>query len=272
MDIVENPGCLTFYSSPSNPTNFYNLGNMSAPSIVLTNVKDKDFSATALFRDIEVPVALGLWVGPSLEQNLKVSLHANREPHHPSEYMVTAHNGGAHQEENVYWEPGLWENGDDVRLTLNRTAGDWTFSWENLTNNDKGQTEAFSFEWLADDSTFYVSLFYLYGTLQDVKEPVASQIEYFAVYDSQDQGDGTGDLNGDGKVDSRDLDIVRACWGMPAPPCREYGDADADGWANSRDLDVIRSKWGTLAVAAPEPTIVCLLLAGIPVLLFRRQL
>jgi hypothetical protein len=65
-----------------------------------------------------------------------------------------------------------------------------------------------------------------------------------------------GDLNGDGTVNSGDLDLVRGNWGGSGPA----GDANNDGVVNSADLDIVRANWGaTAAAAVPEPGSLALL-------------
>ena len=66
-----------------------------------------------------------------------------------------------------------------------------------------------------------------------------------------------GDLNGDGWVNSGDLDLVRGAWGTSDAA----GDANGDGTVNSSDLDIIRANWGahSAAAAVPEPTTFVLL-------------
>jgi len=76
-----------------------------------------------------------------------------------------------------------------------------------------------------------------------------------------------GDLNGDGIVSSKDLDIVRANWGAGvAAGVWASGDATGDGRVGSADLDIVRANWGasaTAAAAVPEPGLMVLLfLAG----------
>ena len=80
-----------------------------------------------------------------------------------------------------------------------------------------------------------------------------------------------GDLNGDGFVNSGDLDIVRAHWGLAAGSPAE-GDASGDGLVGSADLDIVRGNWGrTAAAAVPEPTVAALLFAGLGLLALRRR-
>jgi len=78
-----------------------------------------------------------------------------------------------------------------------------------------------------------------------------------------------GDLNGDGTVNSGDLDIVRGNWGQIVSPNTD-GDATGDGFVNSADLDVVRANWGaTAAASVPEPATFALLL-GLAALAFGR--
>lgn len=69
-----------------------------------------------------------------------------------------------------------------------------------------------------------------------------------------------GDLNGDGFVNSGDLDLVRGNWGTN----NAEGDANNDGFVNSSDLDIIRGNWGATGTAAavPEPGMAGLIALG----------
>jgi YVTN family beta-propeller protein len=82
-----------------------------------------------------------------------------------------------------------------------------------------------------------------------------------------------GDLNGDGRVGSEDLDIVRANWGAGVDAgCLSCGDPSGDGIVGSADLDLVRSNWGrTLRTAVPEPGTVVLGFVGAIALLRRRN-
>jgi len=74
-----------------------------------------------------------------------------------------------------------------------------------------------------------------------------------------------GDLNGDGRVDSEDLNIVRAFWGQVVEP-RDLarGDASGDGTVGAADLDVVRAHWGIIgASAVPAPGLVVLLFPAV---------
>lgn len=80
-----------------------------------------------------------------------------------------------------------------------------------------------------------------------------------------------GDLNGDGSVNSGDLDLVRGNWGQTVAGPGQ-GDATGDGIVNSADLDVVRSNWGaTRPGAVPEPVSAVLLVCGLIALGVRRN-
>ena len=72
-----------------------------------------------------------------------------------------------------------------------------------------------------------------------------------------------GDANGDGFVNSSDLDIVRAHWGLSVPPSdAARGDLSGDGFVNSQDLDLVRANWGAGLGAVPEPGAFAAILLG----------
>ena len=81
-----------------------------------------------------------------------------------------------------------------------------------------------------------------------------------------------GDLNGDGSVNSADLDLVRGSWGTTVEP-NTGGDADGDGFVSSADLDIVRGNWGTSlpAAAVPEPGMCLLLGLGTFAIMLRRK-
>ncbi len=118
----------------------------------------------------------------------------------------------------------------------------------------------------------------LYGMMDDfaVWNRALSEQEILAIFNGADILDGgpgqPGDLNGDGLVNSADLDLVRGNWGSAVQPGTS-GDANGDGFVNSADLDIVRSNWGAGAAAAvPEPSMVALLVGVFaPLGLIRRK-
>ena len=71
-----------------------------------------------------------------------------------------------------------------------------------------------------------------------------------------------GDLDGDGVVASRDLDIVRSWWYADVTPGQlDHGDANGDGRVDSQDLNIVRGNWGRSVAgsAVPEPSSLLLL-------------
>lgn len=80
-----------------------------------------------------------------------------------------------------------------------------------------------------------------------------------------------GDVNGDGSVNSADLDVVRGNWGQTVPPGDSgQGDLSGDGIVNSADLDIIRANWGAVLSAVPEPSTLFLGLMAVVLLGLRR--
>ena len=81
-----------------------------------------------------------------------------------------------------------------------------------------------------------------------------------------------GDLNGDGTVDSDDLDLVRGFWGQDVEPgSGSMGDADGDGLVNSDDLNIVRANWGTESAAVPEPAVPFSVISVVTLLAWRRR-
>ena len=82
-----------------------------------------------------------------------------------------------------------------------------------------------------------------------------------------------GDLNDDGFVNSADLDVVRANWGMAVSTGDiAAGDPSNDGLVGSADLDIVRANWGASAPASvPEPSTLVFLAMGAALLTFRRR-
>ena len=81
-----------------------------------------------------------------------------------------------------------------------------------------------------------------------------------------------GDLDGDGLINSRDLDIVRIWWEAEVEPGNGLmGDATGDGLVNSADLDLIRANWGVGLAAVPEPSVLFLSTGGVVLLAWRRH-
>lgn len=61
-----------------------------------------------------------------------------------------------------------------------------------------------------------------------------------------------GDINGDGRVDSRDLSVVLGSFGTMCPPKTVCpGDLNGDGAVNSSDLSVLIDNFGRICAAVP---------------------
>ena len=128
--------------------------------------------------------------------------------------------------------------------------------------------------WFASGDTLYP----FDGMLDDfaVWDRALSAAEILDIFNGADIiGGGSttleGDMNGDGVVNSADLDMVRGNWGQTVEPGTS-GDGNNDGYVNSADLDMVRGNWGaTAAAAVPEPAFLTLLFATAVMLISRRK-
>ena len=183
---------------------------------------------------------------------------------------------------------GTDDNPDDDYATVD----DWlqiTYTWTkptatepgyasmyvdgHLVNTDAIDTEA---NWIVPGEEFYLAggnngNAPSVGAFDELKifdqYLTSAQVAAMAGISEENNGGTTptleGDLDGDGAVNSADLDLVRGNWGSAVAP-NTLGDANGDGFVNSTDLDVVRANWGATAAAAvvPEPSTVLLLLVG----------
>ena len=155
----------------------------------------------------------------------------------------------------------------------------WTAGYEGVTfapGTEFSTTEPLVLgeRWFASGDTAYP----FDGMLDDfaVWDRALSDAEILDIFGGADIMDGgsttlEGDMNGDGVVNSADLDLVRGSWGATVEP-GSSGDGNGDGFVNSVDLDLVRANWGaTAAAAVPEPTALALLFVAAATLIWRRK-
>ncbi len=96
------------------------------------------------------------------------------------------------------------------------------------------------------------------------------------IYDDIEILEGTapipGDANGDGKVDSADLNIVSDNWQGTGKTWAE-GDFNGDGVVDSADLNILSDNWqsGGSAPSVPEPTSIVMILFGLAGIVRRKS-
>lgn len=128
LSLSTHPGRLAIRSTGANINNKKVL-ELEAPGLFVANVKDKDISISALFRNVNVPSdsdQLMIYVGSSSDRVLRAGVHPKNL------YMIVEFEGVS--DEVKRGEPDAFAPGDDILISLNRNEGSWTFSWRNLTN------------------------------------------------------------------------------------------------------------------------------------------
>ncbi len=180
------------------------------------------------------------------------------------------------------------------------TADDWlllTYTWRKPTADGPGyatlyvdgrlaMTDAIDSEatWIVPGEEFYLAggnngNMYGTGVFDELMifDQYLTSAQVAALYGISEENHGgtvvtmPGDLNGDGSVNSADLDMVRGNWGNAVTP-NTMGDANGDGFVNSADLDIVRSNWGaTTGAAVPEPGTMLLFVVGAFLVAARRK-
>lgn len=162
LDLSSNPGLLLLTSTYADINQNYfpgptanNLGQLDAPGFYVPNVSTQDLYVSALFRDVQVPNGsdqLCLYVGMSASNVVRAGFHNGNV------YLITENQGSGDQSPFVS-DFDAFAPGDAVRLTFARNGGEWTLSWEDLTNpSASGSSPGVSIPWLDAEPNLYVGV------------------------------------------------------------------------------------------------------------------
>ena len=157
LDLLSAPGklLLTSVRSDFNQGNGLgrNLDALEAPGFFFPAVGNRDLSITAVFENVAVPnLSDQLFLYAAVDENtiLRAGVHQSNAYH----FTV---NMGAGDSTPLAAPANSFATGDDIQLTLSRTAGLWAVSWFNLSDNSQG-TMGLSLPWLDAPGDLYLGV------------------------------------------------------------------------------------------------------------------
>jgi len=147
-------GLLTLQSTRADINHRVNLGELEAPGFFLPSVAATDVSISALFRDVRVPNGsdqLMLYFGTSATNVLRAGVH--------QDYVYGCITNAGNVDDWV-WSSAAnsFTPGDNIMMTLSRTAGLWQLTWQNITTSTSGSSPTFSLPWLDASPDLYAGV------------------------------------------------------------------------------------------------------------------
>jgi hypothetical protein len=118
----------------------------------------EDFAATVMIPNIpalEFIGQFGLYAGARSDQNIRGGLISRRQTGEYTQFLVNNHHGRDYDLGRV----GLLTTGNDLRLTLKRTAGKYSLTVENLTTGSTSTLTIRHPEFLDAEHDLFVGLF-----------------------------------------------------------------------------------------------------------------
>jgi hypothetical protein len=184
LDMAAHPGYLTITSAPGFLAEGIGLEGLEAYGLHMRNVGENDITVQAKFRGINLATQsdhLGLYVGTSSSQYVRAALHYETTQNAGHQYLLSSkgsvHPTGYDEWVNSTVPPEIYSNGDEIRLTLSRTSGNWWMSWADVTNGTTGTSPLFTIADVSGMQDLYVGITYASprGSSQ------TSEVEYFSV-------------------------------------------------------------------------------------------
>ncbi len=156
--------------------------------------------------------------------------------HNGNTFVFTINLGVGHGDQNTWAPIDSFVPGDDIELNLSRVAGDWTFSWVNLSDSARnGSLPGQELPWLNSESDLYAGVIVMNGGTPNVFTAI---IDNFTIDIRRPV---LGDTNGDFVVDLSDLNAVRNNFGASlgasaASSYRQAADAVFAQWTAARSV------------------------------------
>ena len=183
MDLSGIPGKLLLKSTHADlnqspgPTG-NNLPEFEGPGVFIAGVGSVDLTVKALFENVSVPSGndhLMVYVG--VNENLVVSAGI----HQLDVYMISKNLGAG--DINTFTSPNSFSPGDTIEISLSRSSGLWTLSWNNLTDASSGSLPGVAFPELNAQSDLYFGVLASNAGLnsQGAPQSFVAQIDYFSV-------------------------------------------------------------------------------------------
>jgi hypothetical protein len=151
LSLSANPGQLSVTSNQGNLAQDgplpRNLPTLEAPGLFFPGVGNKDLIVTASFDNVNVPNAsdqLLIYVGVNENKVVRAGFHDGEQYTFIDNSTGVDAGGGT--------AVGSFAPGDNIDLTLTRTAGLWSLAWVNLTTPaNSGAIGPFSIPWSEND-------------------------------------------------------------------------------------------------------------------------
>jgi len=154
INLQTGSGLLMLQSTRADINHRVNLGELEAPGFFLPGVAAQDVRISALFRDVRVPNGsdqLMLYFGTSATNVLRAGVH--------QQYVYGCVTNAGNVDHWVWSSPAnSFTPGNDIMMTLTRTAGLWQLTWQNITTSTSGSSPTFSLPWLDASPDLYAGV------------------------------------------------------------------------------------------------------------------
>ena len=180
LNLSAQPGYLTITSTHASLSESSTWPQLEAVGLYVPNVASNDITISARLVNVHLPNPsdhLGIYAGTSNGQWARAALHLA--------WYGTGHQYLLSLGGDVWGDPAvgsgnppLFAEGDTIDLALARVNGQWSMSWDNITNGNQGSSPWYSAAGLDNSQDLYVGI--TYGNPGN-NTPQTSQVDWFAV-------------------------------------------------------------------------------------------